>query len=203
MNENLKKIQQRAVQYWFIDGLAEIGAGLVSLLLAILFLNWQVIFRSRWSLAVVLFVGLAVSFGLRLIIQRIKEGSTYLQTGFAAPFTGLENKRSVAIAVAFTILFLGFNLYLTLHGSQSMRWSSGLAGLVFAFIFAWTGYLTALRRFYYLALFGLVVGAVLAFLGVGYAIGVGFLTGSIGLVLIFFGIRTRKAYLGQNPTIAK
>jgi len=208
MDKNIKKVKQRAIQYWFIDGLAEISSGLLCLLGAPFFWNWQVVFQvvftiGRWGLLIVLTVGLVVSFGLRLIIQRIKERSTYIQTGYVTPFSGLEDKRSVVIAVALTIFFLGSNFYLTFLGKQALLWSCGLAGLVFAFAFTWTGYLTALRRFYFLAFFSLIVGVTLAFLGFGAWDGTAILIGLIGLILLFLGCQTRLVYMHQNPALTK
>jgi hypothetical protein len=201
MIKNLTTAQQRAIQYWFVDGLAELSAGLVCLVLAVLFLKWQVIFKTRWSLFVFFIAAFAFSFGLRLVIQRIKEHTTYLRTGYVAPLSGLENKRAVVIAIAFTILLLVVNFYLALQGQKDLLWTSGVAGLIFAFIFAWTGYLTALRRFYYLALFSLLVGVGLAFLKIGYLTGAAILFGLIGFILLIFGFRARWAYTHQNSPL--
>ncbi|MBE0411405.1 MAG: hypothetical protein IBX69_16910 [Anaerolineales bacterium] len=202
MNKNFTNVQKRAIQYWFVDGLAELAAGLVSLFLAILFWIWQVVFMWRWSLPVIMVAGLGVSFGLRLIIQRIKERTTYLRTGYAAPFSGLEHKGSIAIVVAFTLLLLGLNYYLSTQGPQGLLWSPGVAGLVFAFIFAWTGALTKLRRFYFLALLSLCVGVALAVSGMDYFRGVGVLAGVVGLTLLYQGYRARKAYIRENPLLS-
>jgi hypothetical protein len=188
-------VQKRAFQYWFVDGLAELAAGLVSLFLAVLLGVWQVVFMWRWSLPVILAAGLVVSFGLRLIVQRIKERTTYLQTGYAAPVSGLESKRSVAITVAFTLVLLGLNYYLS---SQGWLWSPGLVGAAFALAFAWTGALTSLRRFYYLAGLSVCVGVALAVLGLDYFQGGGILAAIVGLILLVQGYQVRRAYLRQN-----
>lgn len=215
MNRNLSKVQKRASQYWFVDGLAELAAGLVSLFLAILFWFWQVVFTGRWSLLVILIAGLGVSLGIRLIIQRIKERTTYLRTGYAAPLSGLERKWQVAILAAFTLLLLALNYYLSTTGSQNLLWSPGLAGLVFAFIFGWTGVSKQLRRFYFLALLSLGAGIVLTILGMepfrgievlaaltsDYFRGVGVLAGIVGLTLLWQGYRVRSTYIGQSPTL--
>jgi len=202
MNKNFANAQKRAIQYWFVDGLAELAAGLVSLFLAVLFGIWQVIFVWRWSLPVIMVTGLAVSFGLRLIVQRIKERTTYPRTGYAAPLSGLEQKGFIAFVVAFTLLLLGLNYYLSVQGPQGWLWSPGVAGLVFTFIFAWTGVLTKLRRFYFLALLSLCVGVVLAVVGMDYFRGVGVLAGVVGLTLLYQGYRVRKAYHTENPLLS-
>jgi hypothetical protein len=199
MRDNFTNVQKRAIQYWFLDGLAEISVGLVCLLLAVLFEFWWIILQTRWSLFIFFITAFAVSFGLRLAIQKIKEKHTYPRTGYVAPLSGLENKRAVIILIVFTVVLLVVNFYLTVHEQMSWLWSSGVAGLALAFIFAWTGYLTALRRFYFLALFNLFVGAGLVLFGIGLSSGMAILTGSNGVILLFFGIQARRAYSRLNP----
>ncbi len=199
MKNDLSKVQKRAIQYWFVDGLAELGAGLAGIFLALLFGVWQVVFTWRWSLPVILAAGLAVSFGLRFIIQHIKERTTYLRTGYASPLSGLERKWSVISLVAFTIFLLGSNYYLSTKGQQGLRWSPALAGLTFAFLFAWTGAMAKLRRFYFLALLSLGLGVIMVACGVNYFHGTGVIAGVVGLTLLYQGYRARRTYLNQNP----
>jgi hypothetical protein len=199
MRDNFTNVQHRAIQYWFLDGLAEIGAGLGSLLLAILFLFWRIALQTRWGLLIFFMTAFAVALGLRLVIQKVKEKDTYPRTGYVAPLSGMENKRALMIMIVFTVLLLIFNYYLTVHEQMSLLWSSGVSALIFAFVFAWTGYLTALRRLYFLALFSLLIGAVLVILGIGYPSGMAIITGLNGVILLFFGIQARRAYLRLNP----
>ncbi len=199
MNKNLTNVQDRAIQYWFVDGLAELAAGLVSLFLALIFWIWEFAFTWRWSLPVILVAGLVVSFGIRLIIQRIKVRTTYPRTGYASPLSGMESKWSVVILAAFTLFLLGANFLLSTLGQRGLLWSPALAGLAFAFLFAWTGVITKLRRFFLLALFSLGFGVIFAAIGLDYFRGAGALAGLVGLVLLYQGYRIRKTYLNQNP----
>ena len=118
MNEKFVNVQKKAIQYWFIDGLAELAAGLVGFFLAVLFWVWQDVFTWRWSLPVILVAAFTVSFGLRLIIQRIKERTTYPRTGYVSPFSGLESKWSVVILIAFSLVMLGLNYFFSTKGSK-------------------------------------------------------------------------------------
>jgi len=194
MDDHIHKAQQRAVQYWFVDGLAEIGAGILCLLLAVFFLLWEGMEKSRWSLIYFFGTGLVVAVGLRLIIQMIKQRLTYPRTGYTAPPGGFENKRLAWIVAGFTVLLLVLNLYLSLQGPTTMLWSAGLAGLLFAFVFGWTSYATGLRRFAFLALISLGLGALLGFLGIGYWTGMAILTGWIGVILLLYGFRGLREY---------
>jgi hypothetical protein len=82
MNTDLGKYQNRAKKYWFIDGLAEIGFGLICIWLALLFsienLYDQTPFRDL-SFFILAFLG---ALAVRLLIQRLKEHSTYPRTGY-------------------------------------------------------------------------------------------------------------------------
>jgi hypothetical protein len=203
MDKDLEKVQGRVIQYWFIDGLAELAAGLVSLFVALLFLVWQVILTWRWSLLAVLAAGLAVSFGLRLVVQRIKERTTYPRTGYASALSGRESVGSVIVTAAFTLLVLVSNSYLATHGPWAWLWSPALAGSAFALAFAWTGVLTRLGRFYVPAFLSLCAGILLAVLGVDYFRGVAALAGMVGLVLLIQGYRVHQRYLRQNPPFSE
>ena len=198
MDNPLTHAQDRALQYWFVDGLAELSAGVVSVLLAGLFSLWQVFFTWRWSLPVLLLAGLAGSFGLRLVIQRIKERSTYPHTGYVAPLTGLENRRAAAVLFAFTILLLGLNYYLTRQGAPAALWSPALAGLVFGFFFIWTGVLTRLQRLIFLGGFSCLLGIVLSLLAVPFFTSLAIVCAAAGGILIVLGVRTRRQYLRQT-----
>lgn len=199
MRENLNGAQQRALQYWFVDGLAEISAGVISLMVAVLMAFWPVVVKGRWSLLIFFGLALAVSFGLRLVIQRVKSRLTYPRTGYVAPLSGFENRRAVIAIALFTLLLLLTNAFISTRGDAALAWSPALGGLVFAFLFAWTGYLTTLRRFYFLALFCLVMGVAVALLGFSYLLGLGLLTGCVGLVLLFLGLHAYRDYVRDHP----
>jgi MFS family permease len=200
MNQNFTKVQNRTIQYWF-DGLAECAAGLIGLFVAVLFWIWPFFFMWRWSLIVILVAGLAVSFGLRLIINRIKERTTYPRTGYAAPTDSLKSKRSLIISIAFILIFIGSDYFLTTRASQNLLWSPGLAGFGVAWVFTWIGTLTKRRQLYILAILSLCVGIALAVLGVDYFQGIGILAGVVGLILLYQGYRTHKVYIKQNPLL--
>jgi hypothetical protein len=203
MNEKINNSQKKAIQYWFIDGLAELAAGLVAILLAVLFWVWQDMFTWRWSLPFIFVVALIVSFGLRLIVQRIKVRTTYLQTGYVSPFSGFESKWSVVLLIIISLLLVGLNYYLSIKGAQSLMWSPGMAGLIFSVIFVWVATSTKLKRFFNLALISLGVGLILVLNEVGYLQGVSILTGIVGLVLLTQGYLIRNKYLHQSSMMDK
>jgi MFS family permease len=199
MDQKITNIQNRTIQYWFVDGLAECAAGLLALFVAIIFWILPSFFMWRWSLPVILVVGLMVAFALRLIISHIKWRSTYPRTGYIAPTDILKSKRSLLITLIFLLIFFGSNYWLTTRASPELLWSPGLAGVGFALVFTWIGALTKVRRIYFSAFLSLLVGISLALLGIDYFHGTAILAASIGLVWLYLGYRTHKAYVRQNP----
>jgi hypothetical protein len=201
MITNLKKSQRRAIQYWFIDGLAELSGGFTCLLLAIIFFIQNKLPVTPLIYLALFLITFIVAFGIRWIIQRAKEHSTYLRTGKVTPKSGWENRGALAIAIGFTVLLIVLMAFLTLQARKSVDWTPGIGGLIFAFIFAWTGYQTALIRLYFLSLFCLLTGVLLVFVGPGGFPGAAFLCILTSLVLFVFGGVTRWTYLHQHPQL--
>jgi len=201
MIANLKKSQQRAVQYWFMDGLAELSGGFICLFLAITFFIQHRLPVTPISYLAFFLIPFIIAFGIRWVIQRAKEHSTYLRTGKVTPKGGWENRGAMAVAISFTVLLLGLMFFLILQAPKPVDWMPGIGGLIFAFIFAWTGYQTALTRLYFLSLFCLVIGILLAIVGLGGFIGASLLCILTSLILFVSGSVTRWTYLHQNPLL--
>jgi MFS family permease len=203
MNTGIRKTQQRARQYWFIDGLAELAAGTIALFLAAGYWATQFAPLSHWSLLIFLLAGLGIAFGIRLVIQKIKERQTYPRTGYAAPLKGWENKRVVMAVVVFVILLIVVQILLNQQGNLSLQWSPAISGFIFTFMFGLAAYQTGLNRFYLLAAFDALIGIGLAIAGLGYMPGVSILSMLTGLWLLSAGSWVRWNYLRQNPSQPK
>jgi hypothetical protein len=196
MDKDIKASQVRSVQYWFSDGLVELGFSAICMLLAIYFLILQVLPASPGSFAIFFFLVFVAAFGIRKLIFWYRERSTYPRTGFVEP-KKRQDRRLLGIEICFTVILLGFMLYTILRGTQTMAWMPAISGIVFAFIFVLMGSRTKLVRFYFLAGFCLVLGVLLAFMGLGDLWGAALLSFFTGLVLLSFGIITRATYLHQ------
>jgi len=184
-----------------MDGLAELSGGFFCLLLAIIFFIQHRLPVTRLSYLALFLITFTIAFGIRWIMQRAKEHSTYLRTGKVTPKGGWENRGAMVIAIGFTVLLLVLMVSLTLQAPQSVDWTPGIGGLIFAFIFAWTGYQTALIRLYFLGLFCLLIGVGLAIVGLGGLLGATFLCILTSLILFVFGSVARWTYLHQNPLL--
>jgi hypothetical protein len=203
MEKNLKESQKRAVQYWFVDGLAEISGGAICLLLAIYFAVQQFLPASQGSFALIFLIVFVAAFGVRKLMLWFREHSTYRRTGFVELKKGWEDRRFLGIAIGFTVLLLGVNLYTIYRGIQTLVWMPVLGGIIFAFMFALAASRTKLVRFYFLAGFSLLLGVFLALSGLGDLSGAALLSLCTSLVLLAFGVVTRLTYLRQTSVIVE
>ena len=197
MERNIKLAQTRALQYWFIDGLMELGAAIICLMLAIFFLALQIIPILQAGFALLFPLVFVAAHGMRKLMTRYRERSTYPQTGFVEPQKGRQDRWLLGITIGFTILLLGVMLFSILRGIQTMVWMPAIGWVIYAFIFALTGYRTKIIRFYFLAGFCLMLGVLLSLIGMGDLLGTAVLSFSASLVLFAFGIVTRSAYIRQ------
>jgi len=203
MDNNLKASGQRAVQYWFKDGLAELGGGVMCLILAVYFGLQQILQSSQGSFAIFFLLVFVAAFGIRKVMLWYRERSTYPRTGFVSAKSGLENHWLLGVSILFTLLLLGFMLYTIIRGIQTVVWIPVLCGVIFAFICTMVGYQTKLVRFYYQGAFCLFLGIVLALSGLGDFWGAAVLSLVTSLILFAYGIITRWAYIHQTKTITE
>jgi hypothetical protein len=199
MNTDLGKYQDRAKKYWFIDGLAEIGFGLICIWLALLFsienLFDQTPFRDL-SFFLLAFLG---ALALRLLIQRLKEHSTYPRTGYLSYKQGIRNKKMVRISLAFTAVLLLLQLFLLLNSALPVVAGPLVGGLIFAFIFTMFAYRSLVFQFQLFAILNLLTGGILSLSSVNDLIGAAILSALNGFILIASGGIRRWSYLQNNP----
>jgi hypothetical protein len=198
MDNKLKKSGQRAVQYWWADGLAELSGGVICLLLAGLFYLLTLVAWTPLTNLVFFLIAFGGGYAIRRVFLRIKERSTYPRTGYVAPKSAREDRVGLAVAIIFTILLMALMLYLTLNGTQSMKWMPAITGLILAFSFGLAGSRTGLWRLYFLAIFCLMAGFGLSISGFGDFAGTAILLVLTSLVLFTFGGLTRWTYLHHN-----
>ena len=203
MERKIKASQERALQYWFVDGLMELGAAATCLMLAIFFLALQITPILQAGFAILFLLVFVAAYGLRKLMIRYREHSTYPLTGFVEPQKGWQDRWSLVISIGFSILLLGFMLFTILRGIQTMQWMPAIGGILYAFIFAFTGYRTKLIRFYFLAGFCLALGMLLSLSGMGDFLGAAVLSLSASLILFTLGIITRYAYIRQSSIMVE
>ena len=164
MTDKIADATRRTRGYWYIDGLAEIGTGILFVAISIPYLLWSLVPQgSAWSkLAssgrdIVLLLGLVISY---VVIRAAKLRSTYPRTGY------VEDQRpgrkqvltASAIGVAGVLVYAGlmaagillfpaFRLGLF----NILAYLPTIFGFIFALIQVVLGFRTGLKRFYVLA----------------------------------------------------
>ncbi len=198
MDNNLQASQKRAMEYWFADGLAEFSAAAMCLLLAIYFIFQQAVPAAQGSFALIFMVVFLAGIGIRKLMLWVRQKSTYPRTGYVEYKQGWEDRRFLGIAVGFTVILMGLNLFTLLRGIKAMVLMPALGGFMLAFMFALAGVRVKLIRFYFLAVFCQLVGIYLALSGFGELWGAALLCLFTSLVLFTFGVVTRVTYLRQS-----
>jgi hypothetical protein len=205
MKDRLDQITRRARQYWFSDGLGEIGLGLFLLLLGAYF-GLQVRLPEGSGLrslldSIFILVFLGGFYGVRFLVQAAKARLTYPRTGYVAyqrerPETW--GRRIFAMLAAMILAGLGI-LFAALTGS--LAWLAGLTGLLFAaLILALIAIPIGLLRFYLLALVSAGLGVGLRLAGLGDLVGLAWYYAGMGAAVLVSGLAALGLYLhGSRP----
>ena len=165
-NQTINETIKRTQRYWYVDGFAEIGVGIL-LMLVILF-NYAASRVNQQTLQIALFVvgmpalillgGRAVS----RIVVKLKEKYTYPRTGYVSYPRKTGSKRwSRALLAAILGAAVGAVTSL-LSGKLPPVYQQAFVAVVIALSYIYIGYTIGLARFYIfaaasLALFGIAV----------------------------------------------
>lgn len=200
MENNIKASHTRAMQYLFADGLMELSGAAICLVLGIYFMIMKIAPASQAGFALLFLLVFVAAFGIRKLMMWYRERRTYPRTGYVEIRKEREDRQFLAITIGFSVLLLGFMLFTIMRGIQTIVWMPVIGGVIYAFIFALTGFRTKLVRFYFLAGFCLVLGIFLALSGLGDFWGTALLSFCTSLVLLAFGILTRMTYIKHTST---
>jgi hypothetical protein len=203
MNDDLKKPQLRALQYWLMDGVIELFVGIIVLLAAIVYYiqnstPGSLLSRILGIASVILVCG--GGFGGRWIIQHIKERTTYPRSGYVSYKSGWKSKENVVIAIIVLVLILGYVVLTLVTDSKLADWGPVVSGVCMGILLIQAGYHSALPRFYILAFLGLLIGVGLVASGLHAALGLPLFFGLNGLILLASGGLTLGKYLRHTPT---
>lgn len=164
MTDKIADATRRTRGYWFIDGLAEIGTGILFMVVSIPYLLWSLAPEgsSMAKLAssgrdVLLLMGIVILF---VVIRAAKLRSTYPRTGYVEDQR--PSRKQVftigAICVAGVLVFAGLMVAgillfpaFRLGLFNTLAYFPAIFGFFFALSQAILGFRTGLKRFYVLA----------------------------------------------------
>jgi hypothetical protein len=206
MTDNeLIKPQQRAIQYFFVDGTGELAISIVCLALAFYF--WVESAMPGSLLAEFLsgsfaLIILASSFILNRLVRAFKQRVTYPRTGYIA-YRKEETKHRVIrsiMAAIIAMLVAGLMTYLFLKGDAgAINLMPAISGLAFGLILGLIAWRAAITRYYILSIFSIVSGTLLGFSSLSNMAGLTLYYAVMGVTLLGVGLYTLLTYLRNNP----
>jgi hypothetical protein len=200
MNDPIKEAERQAQRYWYVDGLSEIAAGGIILLMALYYaiVGWAApAADSGWLKMVGLLLVLTVSAMLaRVLVQALKERITYPRTGYVALRGGSRPKRAL-LGILAAMLAAVFALAITLAGNNSLVMH--LLIPVFPGLFvAYLGYTNRLLRFYPMAIYTLLISVASTYLGLGSIFDSTLFFAAFGLGWLVTGAWGLRGYLAST-----
>ncbi len=162
MSDQIQDWTKRTQRYWYVDGLAEIGAGLTILMVGLCYLIFTFLHPSSLKNLIlglglpVFIIGLAVF--VRRIVRLLKEKITFPRTGYVS-YRRVEPRRKInSILVAIlTASVLGLIIYLS-RTWVKLQWLTSISGLFAALLILLIAYRIRLIRFFILAIYTCSVG---------------------------------------------
>jgi hypothetical protein len=199
MDEPIKKIERQVRRYWYVDGLTEMGAGILILTLGLLYLLIALLSPgdfADWLMG----LGQPLLLGLGYLVvnwavKHFKEKITYPRTGYVSYRQERGKQRLGMILLTFGLGAL-FAAALAVAGKMTgERWLPLWIGLLLGGAVAYLGYSYDLVRFYLLGIFTAVLGGLGAVLGLADKFAMALFFGGFGLGWIVSGTYALRSYL--------
>ena len=199
--DELDRAKQRSFQYWYMDGLNEIGFGCLMLLLGLYFYLEGALSQTS-TLRVILDSSLIlVILGGAWLINRgikyFKEKITYPRTGYVAYAQKRRPPRWLAAIIAG--LAGAFFAAIIIQGNL-LKWLPALTGIVLCLVMVFMAARANLLRFYLLAAVALIIGVVITLSNFEQSVGLSSVYALFGLSLLISGIRSLVLYLRSFPS---
>jgi hypothetical protein len=205
MNENtLNKTHLRSIQYWFEDGIVELGVGGLFLLLGIYFYlqaTLEIKFLAELLSGAFALVFIGGWYLVGRFIRSAKEHITFPRTGYVAYKRDEKAKKPLRLALAMIVgaLVSGGVIVLITRHPLGMDFMPTITGLAIAIVLGLIGFRTHLPRFYLPAVFGLLCGIGLTVNSIGNILGIALLYLATAIVLLISGVVVFRHYLKTNP----
>jgi hypothetical protein len=200
---DIEKIEKRAVQSFYDDGLSEIALGLVLLLLGGYFLAQELAPDGSAVGAVLsvafLLVVLSAGFFVNRLLRFFKRRITYPRTGYVTfKKKDPSPKRRVATAVVAMIISASLAALYGISPSLKILYPA-LNGLLFAVAVLLFANKVGLVRFFVLSAASVLIGFAVTAAGIGDVKGIGLYYLLFGAAVIVSGAAALVTYLRKYP----
>jgi hypothetical protein len=203
MEPDIQHIEQRTRRYWYIDGIAEVVMGGVSLILGVYFLL-QALLPEESLLSQLLNAGMAlVIIGLVFLSRRIiafaKERLTYPRSGYVSYRQPPANRRWIAAGAALVIAALA--VLLSAKAPPVVAWVPLISGILIGAALVYFSYKVSVGRIFVLAVLSLLLGLALGFSSLEDILGLAIYYALMGLAFSISGGLTLARYLRLSGPI--
>ncbi|MEW6505730.1 MAG: hypothetical protein AB1457_17360 [Chloroflexota bacterium] len=203
MKSPLETAQKRTRRYWYEDGLSELAAGAVILLMALLNLAIALVAPPHWqgwlSAAGLPLMVIGAAILARLLVARLKETLTYPRTGYLSYTRPRPSRRFLSAGIAIGVAILVTIASSFLSAAQTEQLIPAVTGLLTALLILSIGMRVGLVRFYLLAVWQFGFGLLGSRLNLPAPYDLVLFFGALGIGLLISGGITLLGYLRNNP----
>jgi hypothetical protein len=198
MPDHIDQTIKETRRYMYEDGLFEIAAGLLLLLIGLGLFSWLTFTEISSALGITLMavlIALAVGGGflIKRAVEKLKQRITYPRTGYVAYKQDEPDRGRLFVIVAALLLAL-----ITLFLPEELSRMSTIVGAFLGVVLVALGYRLGLKRFYALGFITLLSGLIMSALFEQETLGVAFTLAVSGLALIISGGLALRKYLKRH-----
>jgi len=194
---SIQNLTRRTYQYWYNDGLTELAAGTLILLIGLINLALALLNSSMLNTIALILQPLVLVggyFAINGIVKSLKERYIYPRTGYVA-YRKPEGRRLHLLRAMAALL----GLVIAIAAALLLRviqeaWLPALVGIFLALFMTYLGFKLGLIRFYILAGFTIFLGLAAAWLQLNDLYSKAFIYSGFGLALIVSGSLTLWHY---------
>ena len=200
---SFQSFAKRAKQYWWIDGLPEIGFGTEMLLLALYFFLMEQIQSETWSILAasiglpMLFV--ATFYGISKLVMYLKKKITFPRTGYVRypeRQPASRRRRMLIGGVIGLLTAMLINLSLAFFGVNA-QWM--VIALIMMMSMVYIGYLVSVFRYYVMGVLSLLWGMSMIWMPLDANILYACFFCGVGIIFCISGLVVLMRYLQRYP----
>lgn len=199
--DSLDKIKQRTFQYYYQDGITDLGFGAASLILSLFFYLQTIIpedtpIRSILDASLILVI-IGGVYLIRRFIETLKVRLVYPRSGYIL-YQRKPERRGWVAGITGAVISSLVTVFI-ISAPESLNWMPFVSGVAIALILVIISIRLGLVRYSLLALFSASEGILLSSIGIGDVLGLSLFYAAFGLVLIILGCWHLITYLRKYP----
>jgi hypothetical protein len=200
--ENMQHVQKRLNRYWYVDGISEIGFGLLCLILGLYFyvlrnLDESSLAFQLLSVGFVLIV-LASAFGINRFVSYLKNRITYPRTGFVA-YRRVRSHWRLLIGALVGLMSAAMMILIT-RIPANLDWKPFITGIMFTLVALYFAFRIGLLRYVIIAIAAFLLAVYLAIKSPGDYSGLAAFYFFLGSLICATGVIILWRYVITNQT---